>query len=234
MEQKKVNEREAISELLTYCDDNHVDIVLIYECSCLNGEVNPTASHALGILAQFNSMERTLIRSRMESGYNSYRSRGGQVGRKEGYRKPSETMMLQYTKEISHLKKGIASTPGDKLLLMTLGLLLVISGPSCFIAWTKLRKRNLGPVLNANGWAINSKVLVNVVFGGKLTSIAKYPKLRLADPYKQKTAAWKIWLPTVIILLLIAFAVLYFCGCLDFIFCGGLDFIPAFRLPAQS
>lgn len=127
----------------------------------------------------------------------------------------------------------IASTPGDKLLLMTLGLLLVISGPSCFIAWTKLRKRNLGPVLNANGWAINSKVLVNVVFGGKVTSIAKYPKLRLADPYKQKTAAWKIWLPIVIILLLIAaFAVLYFCGCLDFIFCGCLDFIPAFRQPA--
>ena len=80
----------------------------------------------------------------MESGYNSYRSRGGQVGRKSGYRKPTETMMLQYTKEISLLKKGIASTPGDKLLLMTLGLLLVISGPSCFIAWTKLRKRNLG------------------------------------------------------------------------------------------
>lgn len=256
---KKVNEREAMSELLTYCDDNHVDKVLIYECSRLsrravdflqivehlnernisiytqnsletllpNGEVNPIAGIVLGILVQFNSMERTLIRSRMESGYNSYRSRGGQVGRKEGYRKPSETMMLQYTKEISLLKKGIASTPGDKLLLMTLGLLLVISGPSCFIAWTKLRKRNLGPVLNANGWAINSKVLVNVVFGGKVTSIAKYPKLRLADPYKQKTAAWKIWLPIVIILLLIAaFAVLYFCGC--------LDFIPAFRLPAQS
>ena len=135
---------------------------------------------------------------------------------------------------ITDIARGIASTPVDKLLLMTLGLLLVISGPSCFIAWTKLRKRNLGPVLNANGWAINSKVLVNVVFGGKLTSIAKYPKLRLADPYKQKTAAWKIWLPIVIILLLIAaFAVLYFCGCLDFIFCGCLDFIPAFRQSAQ-
>lgn len=145
-------------------------------------------------------------------------------------------MALGYiSKAITDIAKGIASTPVDKILLMTLGLLLVISGPSCFIAWTKLRKRNLGPVLNANGWAINSKVLVNVVFGGKVTSIAKYPKLRLADPYKQKTAAWKIWLPIVIILLLIAaFAVLYFCGCLDFIFCGCLDFIPAFRLPAQS
>lgn len=125
---------------------------------------------------------------------------------------------------ITDIAKGTASTPGDKLMLMTLGLLLVISGPSCFIAWTKLRKRNLGPVLNTNGWAINSKVLVNVVFGGKLTSIAKYPKLRLADPYKLKTAVRKIWLPIVIILLLIAaFAVLYFCGC--------LDFIPALQLP---
>lgn len=144
-------------------------------------------------------------------------------------------MALGYiSKAITDIAKGIASTPVDKILLMTLGLLLVISGPSCFIAWTKLRKRNLGPVLNANGWAINSKVLVNVVFGGKVTSIAKYPKLRLADPYKQKTAAWKIWLPIVIILLLIAaFAVLYFCGCLDFIFCGCLDFIPAFRQSAQ-
>ncbi len=33
---KKVNEREAMSELLTYCDDNHVDKVLIYECSRLS------------------------------------------------------------------------------------------------------------------------------------------------------------------------------------------------------
>lgn len=33
---KKINEREAMSELLTYCDDNHVDKVLIYECSRLS------------------------------------------------------------------------------------------------------------------------------------------------------------------------------------------------------
>lgn len=33
---KKVNVREAMSELLTYCDDNHVDIVLISEYSRLS------------------------------------------------------------------------------------------------------------------------------------------------------------------------------------------------------
>ena len=138
---KKVNEREAMSELLDYCKDNHVDKVLIYECSRLsrravdflqiieylndrkisvyihqngletllpNGKINPIASLVLGILAQFNSMARTLIRIRMESGYNAYRSKGGQVGRKEGYRKPTETMMIQYSKELSRLKKGIS------------------------------------------------------------------------------------------------------------------------------
>lgn len=112
---------------------------------------------------------------------------------------------------------GIQKTPLRDQILILLGLMLVISGPSCFIAWTKLRKRNLGPILNANGWAINSKVLVNILFGGKLTTVAKYPKLKLADPYDQKTPAWKMWLPTVLIILAIAFLALYFTGNLEFI-----------------
>lgn len=118
---------------------------------------------------------------------------------------------------ITTIATGVQSTPLPKLILIFLGLMLAISGPSCFIAWTKLRKRNLGPILNANGWAINSKVLVNILFGGKLTTVAKYPKLKLADPYDQKTPAWKIWLPTVLIILAIAFLALYFTGKLEFI-----------------
>ena len=118
---------------------------------------------------------------------------------------------------LTSIVTGIQSTPPLDLILIVLGLMLVISGPSCFIAWTKLRKRNLGPILNANGWAINSKVLVNILFGGKLTTVAKYPKLKLADPYDQKTPAWKIWLPTILIILAIAFLALYFTGNLEFI-----------------
>ena len=118
---------------------------------------------------------------------------------------------------LTSIVTGIQSTPPLDLILIILGLMLVISGPSCFIAWTKLRKRNLGPILNANGWAINSKVLVNILFGGKLTTVAKYPKLKLADPYDQKTPAWKIWLPTILIILAIAFLALYFTGNLEFI-----------------
>ena len=73
-----------------------------------NGTPNPIAQLVMGILAQFNSMERSLIRSRMESGYNHYRSNGGKVGRKVGYRKTEEQMREQYQKEISLLKKGLS------------------------------------------------------------------------------------------------------------------------------
>jgi DNA invertase Pin-like site-specific DNA recombinase len=71
-----------------------------------NGQPNPIAQLVLGILAQFNSMERSLIRSRMESGYNHYRSQGGAVGRKVGYRKSAEQMKEQYKEEIKLLRKG--------------------------------------------------------------------------------------------------------------------------------
>lgn len=136
---KKVEERQAMTELLNYVEVNKVDKVLIYECSRLsrravdflsiieifnekkislyihqngletllpNGAINPIATLVLGILAQFNSMERSLIRSRMESGYNNFRNNGGIVGRKTGYRKTSEQMKEEYAEEIRLLKKG--------------------------------------------------------------------------------------------------------------------------------
>ena len=73
-----------------------------------DGSVNPIASLVLGIIGQFNSMERSLIRSRMESGYKHYRQQGGQVGRKVGYKKSDDDMRQQYSKEIQLLKKGIS------------------------------------------------------------------------------------------------------------------------------
>lgn len=79
-----------------------------------NGEINPIATLVLGILAQFNSMERSLIRSRMESGYNNYRNNGGVVGRKIGYRKTNEQMKNEYSEEIRLLKKDIHSVTSQK------------------------------------------------------------------------------------------------------------------------
>lgn len=73
-----------------------------------DGSVNPIASLLLGIIGQFNSLERSLIRSRMESGYKHYRQQGGQVGRKVGYKKSDDDMRQQYSKEIQLLRKGLS------------------------------------------------------------------------------------------------------------------------------
>lgn len=76
--------------------------------------------------------------------------------------------------------------------LVLVGLMLVISGPSMLIAWLKLRQRTIGPVLEANGWAINGRVKINIPFGTKLTERAVLPKgshLDLNDPYVDKAAA---------------------------------------------
>ncbi len=69
-----------------------------------------------------------------------------------------------------------------------LGLLFAISGPSMLVAWLKLRQRNLGPLLDANGWAINAAARMNVPFGGSLTRVAVLPpgaQRQLADPSRR-------------------------------------------------
>ena len=88
-------------------------------------------------------------------------------------------------------------------LILIAAIMLLISGPSMFIAWRKLRKRDLGPVLNANGWAINAASLVSVKFGKTLTSLAQYPKLTAVDPEERKKAGRrKFWCWTAVVLLL--------------------------------
>jgi DNA invertase Pin-like site-specific DNA recombinase len=89
----------------------HVSVYILQnglETLMADGSVNPIAQLVLGIIGQFNSMERSLIRSRMESGYNHFRSLGGKVGRKEGYRKSDDEMRSQYAKEMSLLRKGLS------------------------------------------------------------------------------------------------------------------------------
>lgn len=73
------------------------------------------------------------------------------------------------------------------------GILLLISGPSMILASLKLRKRNLGPILDANGWAINTRARINIPFGSTLTSCASLPPGTLpamADPFAEKKSPW--------------------------------------------
>ena len=113
--------------------------------------------------------------------------------------------------------KSIALTAWWALPVAIISLLLVISGPSMVLAWMKLRKRNLAPLLNANGWAINADAIVNVLFGNTLTERAQYPIMKLKDPHAKKKqlgkgGKWAIAVAAIILGIAIAVAVLYLCG----------------------
>jgi len=85
-----------------------------------------------------------------------------------------------------------------------LGLIALISGPSMILAYMKLRKRNLGPILDANGWAVNAKARINVPFGTSLTGIATLPpgsQRDIVDRFAEKKSPW----PRIIVLLLVAY-----------------------------
>jgi hypothetical protein len=89
--------------------------------------------------------------------------------------------------------------------LVIVGVMLVISLPSVVIAWLKLRQRTLGPILDANGWAINGRVKINIPFGAALTDVATLPpgsKRSLEDPYEDKDAARqrRFWITLIILL----------------------------------
>ena len=85
-----------------------------------------------------------------------------------------------------------------------IGIMMVISGPAMVMAWMKLRRRNIGPLLNANGWAINASFKVSIPFGETLTDIARYPKLKLKDPYaKSGMPTWKKWAISLVALVVV-------------------------------
>ena len=89
--------------------------------------------------------------------------------------------------------------------LVLVGLMLVISGPSMLIAWLKLRKRNLGPILDSNGWAINNVAKMNIPFGASLTDLPKLPpgaERSLEDPFAEKQRPWKLYFLILAILVL--------------------------------
>jgi hypothetical protein len=95
------------------------------------------------------------------------------------------------------------------------GVMLAISGPSMLLAYLKLRQRNLGPLLDANGWAINGRAKINVPFGGALTDVAKLPagaERSLKDPYAEKKTPWGLYLFLVVLVVL---GVTWYTGRLD-------------------
>ncbi len=87
--------------------------------------------------------------------------------------------------------------------LAVAGVLLLVSGPSMIIAWLKLRQRSLAPILDANGWAVNSRARINIPFGTSLTSQAVLPpnaERSLQDPYAERKQPWLLYLVIVVLL----------------------------------
>jgi len=98
---------------------------------------------------------------------------------------------------------GFISLRWWQMPLVLVGVMLLISGPSMIIAWAKLRHRNLGPILDASGWAVNARAKLNIPFGRSLTAVATLPEgaeRSMADPYAQKSKAWIGWVILVVVL----------------------------------
>ena len=90
---------------------------------------------------------------------------------------------------LTSILTGFLSLVWWKMPLAIVGIMLCISGPSMILAWLKLRKRNLAPLLDANGWAINAQATINIAFGNTLTHLATLPensRLNLIDPFAKK------------------------------------------------
>jgi len=106
-----------------------------------------------------------------------------------------------------------------KMPIAISALLLVISGPAMIIAWLKLRKRSLAPLLEANGWAINSSVKINIHFGKLLTQLAELPKgasINYKDPLNQKKFPILPLLIIMSIIAVLAYYLLYKMGSIHF------------------
>jgi hypothetical protein len=97
---------------------------------------------------------------------------------------------------LASMLTGLLTLKWWQIPLALAGLMLVVSGPAVVLAWFKLRSRNLGPILDANGWAINARARINIPFGTSLTALAQLPnnaERTLVDPYAEKQPPWTLY-----------------------------------------
>ena len=78
-------------------------------------EINPMSQFLIQILTSVSEMEKTQIRQRIKSGYESYRKNGGKVGRKEGFKKDNETLLTEHKDVVKLLKQGYSVRKTMKL-----------------------------------------------------------------------------------------------------------------------
>jgi hypothetical protein len=102
---------------------------------------------------------------------------------------------------LASVVSGLLGLKFWQIPLAVIGLMLLVSCPSMVLAWFKLKRRNLGPILDANGWAINARGLINISFGTSLTALPHLPKganRSLVDPFADKQVVWPYYLVIVL------------------------------------
>lgn len=107
---------------------------------------------------------------------------------------------------LAALLSGLFSLSWWQIPLVLLGAMLLISGPAVLVGWFKLRSRTLGPILDANGWAINARARINIPFGTSLTQLAQLPdnaQRSLVDPYADKPSKAPYVLALLAVLMLV-------------------------------
>jgi hypothetical protein len=110
---------------------------------------------------------------------------------------------------IVSIVSGFFKLPWWQMPLVILGIIALISGFSVILAWFKLRQRNLGRLLDANAWAVNTRAKINIPFGASLTGLARLPQgaiRKLSDPFEEKKRPWKSWLLFILALIAAALA----------------------------
>ena len=98
---------------------------------------------------------------------------------------------------LASIVSGVLGLKFWQIPLALIGLLLLISLPFVALAWFKLKRRNLAPILDANGWAINARARINIPFGTSLTGLAGLPEganRSLADPFEEELVLWPYYL----------------------------------------
>ncbi len=112
---------------------------------------------------------------------------------------------------LASIFKGLFALNWWQIIMLFVGIMLLISGPAMVMAWMKLRRRNIAPLLNANDWAVNAVAKISIPFGETLTDIAKYPKMKLKDPYAKKgLPSWAKWIISILIIAVVAAALWIF------------------------
>ncbi|MGI6494770.1 MAG: hypothetical protein ACOX5G_01540 [Kiritimatiellia bacterium] len=109
---------------------------------------------------------------------------------------------------VGGLVQLVTGIPLWKTLAGIGGVILAVSGPSMILTYFRLRARDFAPVLNAAGWAINTKLPMTMRLGAEFTREASLPKgsrIAFKDPYQDsRWLSRTLW--TLLALAILAFA----------------------------